>query len=93
MIPDYQQLREALAAKYAMQNGKQPGDPEKAMSAIVDVVRGEGMAAGRPMPLWLVLGTDAEQDLRDFCADRLKNLNEWQDVTRSCAVSGDYVLV
>ena len=59
----------------------------------MDVVRGEGVAAGREMPLWLVLGTDAEQDLRDFCADRLKNLDEWQDVTRGCAVKGDFVLV
>ncbi|KAI0693918.1 short-chain oxidoreductase [Cytidiella melzeri] len=92
-IPDYEQLRQAIAARYAKQNGLQPGDPEKAMTAVVDVVRGEGVALGRPMPLWLVLGTDAEQDLRDYCADRLKNLDEWQDVTRSCAVSGDFVLV
>ncbi|KAI0086748.1 hypothetical protein BDY19DRAFT_958428 [Irpex rosettiformis] len=92
-IPDYEDMRAALAARYWKQNGMQPGDPEKAMSAVVDVVRGEGVAEGRTMPLWLVLGTDAEQDLRDFCADRLKNLDEWQDVTRGCAVNGEFVLV
>ncbi|KAI0686880.1 hypothetical protein BC835DRAFT_1378069 [Cytidiella melzeri] len=92
-IPDYEQMKEETVAKYGKQNGKQPGDPEKAMTAIVDVVKGEGIASGRPMPLWLVLGTDAEQGLRSYCMDRLKNLNEWQDVTRSCAVHGDFVLV
>ncbi|KAI0338156.1 NAD(P)-binding protein [Trametopsis cervina] len=88
-IPAYEPLRLAGKEVYAKMHGKQPGDPEKAMVALVDVVRGEGQAQGRPMPLWLVLGEDAEQNLRDFCAERIKNLDEWQETTRSCTIPAD----
>ena len=63
------------------------------MKAVVDVVRGEGVAVGRRRSVCLVLGTDAEADLREFCRDRLENLEEWVDVSRGCAVSGEFVLV
>ena len=93
-IPDYDAMRIKGAEKYKAQNGKQPGDPEKAMLALADVVRGEGVAEGKEMPLWLVLGTDAEQNLRDYMAERLQNLDEWVDVTRSTTFPGkDFVLV
>ena len=75
------------------QNGKQPNDPVKAMSAVVDVVRGEGLAAGKPTPLWLVLGQDAENDLRERARVRLENLEEWKDVTRSVAADDGNVVV
>ncbi|KAI0769489.1 hypothetical protein BC629DRAFT_1442182 [Irpex lacteus] len=99
-IADYTPLREAISARYGKQNGKQPGDPVKAMRAVVDVVRGEGVAEERvrkregERPLWLVLGTDAEADLREFCRNRMENLEEWVDVTRGCAADdGEAVLV
>ncbi|KAF7794087.1 hypothetical protein EIP86_005217 [Pleurotus ostreatoroseus] len=93
-IPDYEEMREKGFARYANQNGKQPGDALKAMQAVVDVVRGEGKAAGKEWPLWLVLGNDAEDDLRVHCEQRLKNLEEWLDITRSTTVDdGDVVLI
>lgn len=93
-IPDYDAMREATIAKYGGQHGKQPGDPVKAMNAIVDVVRGEGLAAGKKMPLWLLLGVDAEQNLRDRMAERTKNMEEWVEVTRSVKIDdGNIVLV
>ena len=92
-IADYDQLRQAAYVRYKNQDGKQPNDPVKAMSAIVDVVRGEGLAAGKQMPLWLVLGKDSEEDLREHVQMRLKNLEEWKDVTRSVGVEGDDVVL
>ena len=91
-IEDYRSLRENGIARYAKQNGKQPGDPYKAMNAVADVVRGEGTAKGRPWPLWLVLGKDAEEDLRNSCVQRLKNLDAWQDVARSTTVDDENVV-
>lgn len=88
-IEAYDALRTAGAQRYKNQAGKQPNDPVKAMTAIVDVVRGEGPAAGKPMPLWLVLGKDAEEDLREHVRQRLENLEEWKDVTRSVGVDSD----
>lgn len=63
------------------------------MTAIVDVVRGEGPAKGKPMPLWLLLGKDSEEDLRENIQVRLANLEEWKDVTRSVGVEDDNVVL
>lgn len=81
-IPDYDETRAETAARYEAIPGKQPGDPMKAMKFVVDVVRGEGIAAGREWPLYLVLGEDAERDVRNKCMMMLKHLDEWQDVIR-----------
>ena len=51
-IPDYEEQRADSLMTYNALDGKQPGDPVKAMNAVVDVVRGEGVAAGREWPLW-----------------------------------------
>ncbi|KAG1723193.1 uncharacterized protein EDB91DRAFT_182379 [Suillus paluster] len=81
-IPDYDDQRAQSLVRYEGMAGNQPGDPMKAMKVVVDVVRGEGVAAGREWPLYLVLGEDAETDVRNKCATMLKHLDEWQDAIR-----------
>lgn len=81
-IPDYEEQRADSLSTYNVIDGKQPGDPVKAMNAVVDVVRGEGVAAGREWPLYLVLGNDAERDIRVKCARMIQHLEEWSDVVR-----------
>ncbi|KAJ6546954.1 hypothetical protein B0H19DRAFT_1163184 [Mycena capillaripes] len=62
--------------------GPPSGDPVKAMSAVVDVVKGEGVAAGKPWPTYLVLGRDAEKAILAK-TEKLKNhLVEWSEVVR-----------
>ncbi|KIP07376.1 hypothetical protein PHLGIDRAFT_118145 [Phlebiopsis gigantea 11061_1 CR5-6] len=91
-LPFYDGMKKAVTAIYKGMDGKQPNDASKAMTAVVDVVRGEGLAEGKTMPLWLVLGQDAEDDLRENFRVRLQNLDEWKDVTRSVLiVSGEAV--
>ena len=92
-IPDYDPLRQASLIRYKNQHGKQPNDPVKSMKAVVDVVRGEGVAEGKRMPLWLLLGTDSEQDMRENIQQRTKNMEEWLDVTRSVGVEGDDIVL
>ena len=93
-IADYDALRQRGFRRLAEQNGKQPGDAMKAANIIVDVVRGEGVAEGKQLPLWLLLGKDAEDDLQQRVTERLQNMAEWQDVTRSTAVEdGDVVFI
>lgn len=82
-----------MFAKYIAQIGKQPGDPAKAMNIVVDFVRGEGVAEGKEIPPWLVLGSGAEQNLRDCMAERLQNLDEWIDVTRSTTIHEEGVVI
>lgn len=80
-IADYDQPRNTTLQFF---NSVPPpsGDPAKAMEAVVDVVKGEGVAAGRPWPTYLVLGKDAEKAILAK-TDRLKmHLEEWSDVVR-----------
>ncbi|KAL7940215.1 hypothetical protein V8C42DRAFT_338215 [Trichoderma barbatum] len=57
-------------------DGKQPGDPEKGVSLILDFVGGEGLAAGHEMPLRLPLGTDAYHGITNKCEGTLDFLRE-----------------
>ncbi|KAG1755496.1 hypothetical protein EDB19DRAFT_1661698 [Suillus lakei] len=82
LIPDYDEQRADGRVNFYKPAGKQPGDPEKAMGIVVDVVKGEGCAAGREWPLYLVLGKDAEVDIKHKCAKVLKHLDDWNDVIR-----------
>ncbi|KAJ7705438.1 hypothetical protein B0H17DRAFT_668050 [Mycena rosella] len=81
-IPDYDALRTLSATRFASVSGTERGDPAKAMAAVVDVVRGEGVAQGRPWPGRLTLGEDAEADVRAKCKRVLDGMDEWSDVVR-----------
>ena len=79
-IPAYEAARTAGMARFEGIAGKERGDPAKAMELLVDVVKGEGRAAGREWPLWLVLGRDAYADVRAKCAKILETMDKWEDV-------------
>jgi len=81
-IAEYDAIRTASIAIFSAVAGSQNGDPVKAAEVIVDVVRGEGVAKGRPWPEHLLLGNDAEAAVRGKCSKVLKVLDEWLDVTR-----------
>ncbi|KAF8201220.1 hypothetical protein K438DRAFT_640943 [Mycena galopus ATCC 62051] len=77
-IADYDEVRTASAARFGSLLGTEKGDPAKAMEAVVDVVRGENWARGLPWPGRLVLGEDAERDVRAKCKRVLDNLDDVQ---------------
>ena len=106
-IADYASIRASTLEWAYAQNGIQEGDASKTAKAIVDVVRGEGLAAPsrlpkavnvrmngdgakadleQPWPELLVLGNDAEQNIRERCQNVLQCLDEWKDVTRSIKI-------
>ena len=82
-IAEYDELRAACIALFKTLPGTVNGDPDKAAEAIVDVVRGEGVAKGRQWPEYLFLGEGAEEAVRSKCSKALKILDEWVDVTRN----------
>ena len=82
-IADYDEIRAVGIARYRGIPARVNGDPDKAAEAIVDVVRGEGVAKGRPWPEYLFLGDGAEAAVRGKCSKILKALDEWVDVTRN----------
>jgi len=81
-LPVYDALRSASQTRFASVAGTENGDPNKAVEVIVDVVNGEGVAKGRPWPGYLVLGEDAEFDVKTKCTKVLTVLDEWVDVAR-----------
>ena len=57
------------------------------MDVVVDVVRGEGRVAGKKeWPLWLVLGDDAIEDVRERVEKLAKMTDAWADMGRSLKV-------
>ncbi|KAF8204346.1 hypothetical protein K438DRAFT_557320 [Mycena galopus ATCC 62051] len=58
------------------------GDPVKAMAAVVDTVKGQGVAAGKPWPTYLVLGRDAEKAILSKTEKLKTHLEEWTEVVR-----------
>ncbi|KAJ6466829.1 hypothetical protein C8R45DRAFT_1020256 [Mycena sanguinolenta] len=80
-IPDYDKMREQSLTWYETINGLVKGDPVKAMEVLTDVVRGEGGAAGRPWPLYLILGDIGVAGVSEKCHRMLKVIDDWRDVT------------
>jgi hypothetical protein len=68
-------------------NQKQPGDPQKGVEVMIDVIRSEGVAQGRTFPSNLALGSDCYAVIKSQTEAALKGLEEWQDVTKSTVVA------
>lgn len=82
-IRQYAQIDAGTKAFVDGMNGKEPGDPKKAVERMIDVVRGEGMAVGKEMPFRLPLGSDGMGVVREKCLGMLKVCEEWQGLIQS----------
>lgn len=79
-IPAYNTTREGTKIGIAGAGARFRGDPKRAMELLVDVVRREGRAAGRPWPLYLPMGELAEAGIRAKATKMLGVLDAWKDV-------------
>lgn len=66
--------------------GNEPGDSTKAVSRMIELVKGDGMAAGKTVPLRVPLGTDGWTRIKAKCEDTLKICEEWEDLAKSTDV-------
>ncbi|KAI1777420.1 NAD(P)-binding protein [Hypoxylon cercidicola] len=82
-IPDYAQVSQAHADGLAKEDQAQPGDTQKAVKIIVDLVRKEGYAAGKDVPLRFPLGPDCFSTIKEKCEETLNLLQEWKDIINS----------
>ncbi|KAJ7086228.1 hypothetical protein C8R44DRAFT_752636 [Mycena epipterygia] len=80
-IPDYDAMRDAAIERYKKTHRMLKGDPAKAMEAVTDVVRGEGKAAGKPWPLFLILGDLGVSGVTEKCDQILHLLEDWKEVS------------
>lgn len=82
-IADYAETSTKVIEGLAQENHSQPGDTEKGVAIILDLVRKEGCVAGRDIPLRMPLGTDCFKDIKEKCEETLKMLDEWATVINS----------
>lgn len=75
-MPEYAGTAGKFASYLKVVDGKQPGDPEKAAELIVKMVH-EGQA-----PLRLPLGKYVVQKIRTTAANRLRELEAWEQAAR-----------
>ncbi|KAI0149144.1 hypothetical protein BJ166DRAFT_57422 [Pestalotiopsis sp. NC0098] len=84
----YAQFNAAVRDVEAGIVGNEPGDADKAVKIMIDLVRGTGVAAGREIPLPVPLGTDGWSRIRAKCESTLKICDEWESVAKSTDVKG-----
>ncbi|KAF8521413.1 NAD-P-binding protein [Hysterangium stoloniferum] len=82
-VPEYANTNAAMRKHFGLTAGKETGNPTNAAKVIVDVVRKEGVAAGRSENPSLFLGSEAVRDAKAKCEAVLKTLEEWGDVAKS----------
>lgn len=77
-LPGYEIVHAGIDAMIESVATIPKSDPKLGMEVLVDVVRGEGRAAGRKSwPLWLFLGEDCMRDVRTRLNDMGSILDEW----------------
>ncbi|KAL7619924.1 hypothetical protein AAE478_010471 [Parahypoxylon ruwenzoriense] len=80
---DYSQFHAGGRAHVAGVIDNEPGDPEKAVDRMIELVNGTGMAAGKTVPVRVPLGSDGWGRIKAKCEETLKICEEWEDVARS----------
>ncbi|KAK1218299.1 hypothetical protein PQX77_019011, partial [Marasmius sp. AFHP31] len=82
-IPDYQDMTEKSETALRAQDGKQPGDPQKGVQVLVDLIHEEGVAQGKRFPLSIQLGGDCYYAAMGHCETSVETLEEWKDASFS----------
>ena len=79
-IPANDALRNASIERFYSISGTEPGNPDKAMELLVDVVRGEGKAGEREFPQYLILGEDAMANAEYRAGKVVQACRDWEDL-------------
>lgn len=82
-VPDYAQFNAGVRQFEASLVGNEPGDAEKGVARMIELVKGTGMAAGKSVPLRIPLGTDGWERVKAKCVETLKICEEWEEVSKS----------
>lgn len=79
-VPDYEDASQEQLKALMGENGNQPGDPEKLANIVLDLVKNEGVARGRALPLRLPLGSDCWTEIKSKLERTTALMKEWHDV-------------
>lgn len=81
--PDYAQFNAGVRQFEASLVGKEPGDADKAVMRMIELVKGTGMAAGKQIPLRVPLGSDGWERVKTKCEETIKICEDWEEVAKS----------
>ncbi|CAL1699731.1 unnamed protein product [Somion occarium] len=81
-IKTYREVNKASEEMFSAVNGNQPGDPELTVNAVIDIVKGEGLAKGKAFPTVVSLGGSGYDIVGGACTG-LVGLETWKDLTSS----------
>ena len=87
-IEAYAPAWEDFGALVGSMDGTQPGDPKKGVERMIDVLKSEGMAKGRGVPLRIPIGSDACQMTREAAMASLKVCDDWAALSTSTDFDG-----
>ncbi|KAK3114707.1 hypothetical protein LTR53_006718 [Teratosphaeriaceae sp. CCFEE 6253] len=80
----YQGLTDFMTGFRGQLHGHQPGDVVKAVELTLDLVKGEGVAAGgRKVPERIWMGKDAYETVKEQAEETLRVLEEWKEEIQS----------
>ncbi|KAF4490277.1 oxidoreductase yusZ [Fusarium agapanthi] len=79
-IPDYESASETHHNHLHGGDLKQPGNPEKFVAIVLDLVRQEGCAQGKSIPFRLPVGKDAVEEIGAKVRDVLDTMQEWDSI-------------
>ncbi|KAF5646370.1 short-chain oxidoreductase [Fusarium sp. NRRL 52700] len=79
-IPDYESASETHHNHLHGGNLKQPGNPEKFVKVVLDLVRNEGCAEGKSIPFRLPVGKDAVEEIGAKIRDVLETMQELNSI-------------
>ncbi|KAH9905056.1 NAD(P)-binding protein [Xylariomycetidae sp. FL2044] len=82
--PDYAEINAAADSVFAGMHGQQIGDPVKGCEIIYEVVTSSGRAAGRDLPEFLPLGSDAVVVITEAAQKAIDEVKEWEDIAVQC---------
>lgn len=73
----------------AAADGNQPGDPVRGVNVTIDIIKGEGLAAGKKISTnSFAIGVGAYGSVKKSCENVLERLEEWKEVTLSTDFPG-----
>ncbi|KAI1389545.1 uncharacterized protein F4822DRAFT_427892 [Hypoxylon trugodes] len=81
-FPDYAELNATADAGFASIHKNQLGDPVKGCEIIYDVITSTGIAAGRPLPRFLPVGSDACEEIVKSAQASIDGVREWEGIAR-----------
>ncbi|KAI0869058.1 hypothetical protein GGS24DRAFT_480050 [Hypoxylon argillaceum] len=85
-IADYADINKAADDAFVNFHGAQLGDPVKGAQILYDVITSSGVAAGRELPGFLPLGSDASAIIAKAAKKTVADIEEWADI----AAQSDY---